>query len=54
MTTTPFEPSHDDPSLRPDPASDGTPTPAPGLDAQRPDDVPVATVDGAEPRAEES
>ena len=54
MTTTPFEPSHDDPSLRPDLASDGTPTPAPGLDARRPDDVPVDPNDAAEPRAEQS
>jgi hypothetical protein len=41
MATTPFEPSRNDPNLRSDLHSDGTPVVTPGLDATEADDSPA-------------
>jgi hypothetical protein len=54
MTTAPFEPSHNDPNLRPDTAPDGTPTPAPGVDADAPDGIPADPGDPTQPSPTES
>ena len=51
MTTAPFEPSHDDPNLRPDLEPDGTPATVPGLEPDGPDEAPL---DPAEPEPTES
>jgi len=54
MTTAPFEPSHNDPNLRPDLRPDGTRVTASGLDADAPDGVPSDPGNPAEPEATES
>lgn len=54
MTTAAFEPSHNDPNLRPDTEPDATPTVAQGLDARGPDDVPAEASDPTQPKPTES
>ena len=58
MTTAAFEPSHNDPNLRPDLEADGTPAPVPGLDTAAPEDVPgevpAEPTDPTEPEPTES
>jgi hypothetical protein len=54
MTTAAFEPSHNDPNLRPDMEPDGTPSAVPGLDVSEPDDVPSEASDPSQPKPTES
>jgi hypothetical protein len=56
MTTAAFEPSHNDPNLRPDLEPDGTPAPVPGLDTAEdvPGEVPAHPTDPTEPEPTES